>query len=144
MAYTLTPGADRIAAALRAHGQLTSRELHELTGVTGNNQATRLALLVASGTVAVKVVRVPTGTGNRTVRINRYTWCGGEHNPTPASGAPLAPNQRSMRRCLADGCGQMFLSSSAANRICPRCKASAEHAASRCGLFDTPHVVLNP
>jgi hypothetical protein len=44
------------------------------------------------------------------------------------------------RKCLASGCGKMFNSTWAGNRICPKCTGKAEFKSSS-AMFDEPLTV---
>lgn len=136
----------KMLTLIKERGTATSVDLFDICGVAAKNQPGMLGRYIDDGTLTTEIVRIASGTGKRATRVRRYTWCGGEQlghigtAPKPPSG----PQARGMRKCLADGCGRMFMSSSAANRICPRCKSNSEFRAACMGKFDTPHVVLNP
>jgi hypothetical protein len=135
----------KMLALIEELGAVTSIDLFTACGVATKNQPGLLGRYIDDGTIATELVTAP---GRR---VRRYIWQKGAVMPAPTFASTVTnttpkPHERGMRICLGPLCNgqQSFMSNSAANRICPRCKATAEHVASRCGLFDTPHVVLNP
>jgi len=136
--------AQRMLALIRERGAITSGELCEALGIRQSNIPGLLARHIDAGVIVADWVRLTAGGRPR----RRYTWQAGAVPPAPTfarvNESPK-PHERGMRTCLGRLCEgkRKFLSAHAGNRLCPRCTLAAEQAASRCGLFDTPHVVLN-
>lgn len=137
----------KMLTLIKERGEADSTDLFEACGIRPNNQPGLLSRYVDTGLISSSLARAR----DSGKRVRRYRWREGAVLPEPTfvsevGNATPGPNERGMRACLGPLCrGQRkFMSSGAGNRICPRCKAAAENASARCGMFDTPHVVLNP
>jgi len=131
----------RLLEYIRKHGSAITGELAEQTGIEQKQVSALLLAHVETGKLATDFV--PSTKGGRPTR--RYTWLGGEPTvarvprgfPSVTPTLPASPRSSGMRRCLGGGCGRMFHSSHAGNRLCPRCVAAIARDGSG-NSFDIP------
>lgn len=119
---------DRIVAAIREAGLLTSRDIWERFQVAQKNQQTLLRSVLGNGTIRAE--KIESG-GHKRRQINAYRWIGAAAAEHPATG----PRRPGKRTCLC--CGKSFASRDAGNRLCPYCKGAAARAGGGTA-FDTP------
>jgi hypothetical protein len=128
----------RMIELIRERGTVTSIDLRDIAGVPLKQQLDLLRRLLDAGTITTELVDAPVGHCRRKVRS--YTWQGeAAVAPSPSFRKPKTAQSAGMRRCLG-GCGQMFHSTHAGNRICDRCKGIVAKS-SAAGIFDQPAVI---